>query len=173
MFDFLSLKKTVGAFTAQVKSVRAKIDDLKNRRDALLNAPCTREDFKSRFNQYFDVQADRYMELLCKSAEFFQRHPKRLNDDAAISANMTVFGVGVHARNQDVARTFDGLAAALLPELRVELARRIDVMPWPEGALPLNGRENLIAAIDTELEALTQQESQLVSAARSAGLIIE
>lgn len=173
MFDFSSLRKTVTSLSAQVKKVRGEIADLQALRSRIETAPPSRADFLQFLDLQLDQQAARYLETLSTSFDFFRRHPRRLAEPALTGQHLTLAGVARHPKDVDIYRGLDGLLAALVPSIRVELRKRIEQMPWPEDARPLEGREASIAEIDQKLEALLQQEAELVSHSASCGIVID
>ena len=173
MFDFLTIKKAVGDFSGQLKKIREEIASLQARRAVIEAAPPGREDIKASLGRYLDEQAGRYRESLSKSLDFFQRHPQRLNDTEAITNRMSLAGVPTSSANLDSTRTIDGMFAVLIPGMRAELHKQIDLMPWPADALPLEGRAKRLDDIDTKLDVLLNQEAELVAAASAAGIRIE
>ena len=173
MFDFSSLRKSVTSLAGQVKEVRREIADLQSLRARIEGAPPSREDFMAHLEAHLQQQSARYIETLSNSFEFFRRHPSRLGDPALMGQHLSLFGVARHPKDVDQTRGLDGMLCALIPSVLPELRKRIESMPWPEDARPLEGRDKSIAAIDAKLEALMQQESELTSTAASCGIVIE
>jgi len=175
-FDFSFIRKSVQSLSSQVTDLRAQIAKLTAERAAILAAPASREDVKAMVTSWAKDRASEYITSLQMNMAFFVKYADKLADPATVRQRMTVFGAsqqlgsgfesGPSLNDKAVCALF---GAALIDGVHAA----IDRMQWPDGALPLEGRQKRVQEIDRALSTLVAEEAEIVSSARSAGVLFE
>lgn len=184
LFDLGDLRKSVAALVAEVRGLRATIQEKQREYEDIANAPAARSDVKALYEIFFQQAAADYRQSLTKHLEVVCRKPKSFmplvpqEDDGfpKLCANTATY-LRVFAPADDGAQTpksMERSVVALLGEtIKAQLFKAIDAMPFPNEGLPMAERPAKLAKLSAEIEKLIVKEEKLATEARHAGVVIE
>lgn len=165
MFDFLKLKKSVQGLGEQARSLAAEIEQFKQERERLQDAPLTRADYKKVWFAAIDREGEKFVEQFGHAI-----NPDRARfTTTPASPLLSSFG----AYHQTNAINPACLYFVLNDTLKKAVGTALDQVEWPSddvcGPAPAE-REQALATLDGKIETLEMQQRELIEAANAAGV---
>lgn len=173
MFDLLSIKKGISALADQIRGVTGEIETLKRQRDILRVAPPTKADVIQLLHQRIDQMAAEYPGQVRKSLQGYINAPSDLliphhNLGFLMPTVNNYSGSGVPF----IGLVFEGLAFLMQDIFKERVTAAVELMDWPQNAMPMAERDKELAKLDGKIATLEKQHKQLQTAAADAGVII-
>jgi hypothetical protein len=173
VFDILGLKKAVSSLADQRARLRAEIETLQAQRESVLSAPPAKSDFKAAAAGWVASSARYYAQQFEQRMRPIIDNPQRLQEPARVGQVLCVLSAAVKSDEEPNAHAMDlALCFVFKDHLTAALESAIDRMQFGEG-LPLGLRAKAVKELDGKIDELMTQESELLEAARSAGLPME
>ncbi|MBL8448200.1 MAG: hypothetical protein JNJ44_12390 [Zoogloeaceae bacterium] len=172
--DFASLRKSIAAVSDTVKAKTAQIANLKAERDRISKAPGTREDVLEAAMADVDRAASCYVERL--QADL--RHHGNYRAEFCAGPHGGRLPVAFAAPRRypgtkgDVYDTEKALAFLFNVQIKEGLRKAFAEMTWPEGAEPLNGRDERLQALDTKIALAEADLAKLRDEAAKTNLLV-
>lgn len=167
MFNLADLRQSVLSIAAKIRDMRSRIEKLKREREDVANAPASKADVKAMIAEWVHARGAAYQPALRKFMEPYIRS----------AANKAPMGLLNSAVGRDAVPNVGGMDTVLCgifgQAVLDALFREIDAMEWPAEGLPMEKRAAKVAALDKQISELMQQEQQLTTDARAAGIVVE
>ena len=174
MFDFNITKKLVRDVADAVRQTRAKIEKFQQEREDIINAPLPKADVKAALEACVQRRAETYQDTLRTVLTPMIHDPKLVLDARLFDHHATIAGPNMGGSLMHIGGAIDKALCGLFGKFLIDsLNQIIDKLDWPTPGLPVAERERKVKTLDAEISRLVKQEAELVSEARSAGLIIE
>lgn len=172
-FDFSAIKKSLQSLDSRLKDLRNEKLTLQKQREAVQYAPASKEDVKLHVEKWVKDAGRSYTAKLFDSAKQFARSPRTPNAGNFQSLATLSGAPGVL---DDMTTPHDlgqAMCALLGPVLNDALMKSIDAMDWPDNALPLANRAKQIEGLDERISTLQNEEAEIITKAREAGLNLD
>jgi hypothetical protein len=178
-FDFSAVKKSKESLEKRLFDIRNQTLELQKKVEAIRYAPAAREDAKNHVRTWMRDAANGYAQTLLEKTTRFAKSPANSNGHD-LRAFVT-FGGATSAKGQLVSQDLQpttqeigqAMCALLGPVLLDSLIQSIDAMPWPENAVPIASREQLVDDLNKQISKLITEEAQIVRQAGEAGLTVD
>lgn len=173
-FDFSAIRKSVQGLAGQASALRAQIETLKREREDILHAPVARKDMQLMIERWIDRRKDDYLAQLRVTLESAFANPDQAQDHGRANHKMTLVGVPSYQEGlTEGGRAVEGALCTFFGDnIKHGLEKAFKAMDWPEGGLPFKERCEAIKKLDVKIGDLSKQEADLVTTARSAGIVI-
>lgn len=174
MLDFLKLKSAISDLGRQVATLRKDKETLMRQREDVAVAPGTKADVITMLCEHIDERSATCPAQLRQSIETrlaFGRDPHKGSDG---KNQLGVIGLGRknHTTPLSALDVEQWLFFLMGATFKKAIAETINGMEWPTQAIPLAGRESLIAELDRKIATLEKDEQELRRTAADAGVSI-
>jgi len=151
---------------AAIQGTDAKIADLQMQRQQIGDAPVTRADWL----EYIGTALDR------KAGSFGSAVRRQIGDiDTSFFALERLVGlpgsVLTGGRNVPEPMTEDACYWYLKPAILARMGEIAEEMDFPEDAIPLEKRREMLAEIDTEIQRLRNERNDMAAQLQKAGIV--
>lgn len=169
-----ALRDSVTSIGKRCRELRAQINDLERKRDALQHAPLARAEVAEALDAWVERQAAKHAEAmastigpLCRRADALL--PMRLDQSVRVLAAAEPYGSSsVSAAQLDAAMAF------LFPaEMKAALGNLVQSMEWPAAeGLQRAERARKVEALEVEIGKLRSDLNELLADAAAAGVTL-
>ena len=163
---FGEIRKLFQAAGDEIQQLRRNLETARQQRDLTASAPLTKEDAIAAMHKAIDQRAAAHYKTLAKALANVVRkgEPGRV-DVRAVALAKPDFTVTPTTLE-------DGLSLLLNQQLKDGIARVIEGMEWPAGAMPRAEKTERLRELDGRILKLERDLASAVGAARSAGLSV-
>lgn len=168
---FLAVQKAAGAVLAEIKKADEEISQLEAERTLLTEAPVSRDDFMDYVRSDIERRGAAYKQALGRwKNKWFQNIFSRLE-----RAKQNGHPQGIPYLNAEQPNDFAEMTPAAIYWLFGEqIAERfgdaLDVLPWPDNAVPVAERRARIAILDAEISRLIDHRDELAAELSAVGM---
>lgn len=169
-FDILGLRKSLVAFTGNVRTVRLRLETLRREREELAVAPCSREDAIAILHKRIDEAGESFLNnftLGTLTPVIMKSHK-----GAAGSFTHPILSAPVVGHSPEIRNLEAGIFFAFNKEVKAAIEKAVLLATWPENAIPLAQRESRLQKLDDEILSMERDEAELVRQANEAGVIL-
>ena len=172
MIDFGIAKRLFTSAEARLAAIRAELQQMQARREAVRHAAVSREDLKGLVAVWIAGNCSRFPEQVQQIVGRLATNPHALSKSDELKRLVT-FGSGSQF-GEDPTDLSQILSALLGPAMLSAVSAAVDSMDsWPETALTAAQREKELTVLDNKIEKLLHEEREIVDRAREAGLNLE
>jgi hypothetical protein len=174
-----TLRKAFEDFATELGRLRRKRESLLQLREDTLAQPATRADIVALLHGWVDIEREQFLAALGRRLQPEIAAPKLdLLDRESLRRRTVSNYYGLTAGNSGGTvnpQAVDMLIAGLFATtMKTFIAGAVNELPWPgDEGLPLAERRKRVAALDAEIDALTQREAELLKAAAQARITID
>lgn len=173
MFDFLSIGKSLKDFASELQSTRGEIENITRQVEDITYAPASKEDVLKALETWAADNVKTYQVHFHSLLSGLRNDPRILGDKVAVwrvlkSRELLPEGSFHRPMSRDV-QLCGLLGVAGFVSL---MTAQLDEMDWDANALPIAGREAVIAPLNQRIKKLRAREAELLSSAAKAGLAV-
>lgn len=177
MFNFNSLKQAVGAVVAQRNGIASQLEKLRREREETACAAPTKAEVVRLLVAYMQHGASNFEKNFARDLQnvLHKRANFPMLDGGSGFGNGNAIRI-LNSANLQNAANIDTLAQGMYffaAEIFEEaVARRVQAMQWPDGALDAETRMKRLADLDKKIRELEAQQTLIAEEARQAGIAL-
>jgi hypothetical protein len=168
VFDFLSIRKSVDSLQGQLAGLRSQAEGLKREREELHLAPATKDDVIAAFCARIDEVGATYPADLKRAAGVYFAG----REIPSLKTQPLGFLMPQANHGMNSAAVVASLAFLLRDDMKAGIARAINALDWPAGAVSLAERSKRLSKLDADIARLESEENSLREHASRAGIVI-
>lgn len=180
MFNIPGLKKQIQAVVGKYHDLVAEGERLRQQRDEIKAAPCSREDVLAAICRLIDARAQQYPARLQERIEDMGL-AHNLDDVYRLSSDLDKRGAAIGllaaVQHTSVAPAWRHVEEAMYfmfaDQLKAAVERALNAMEWPAGSISLGKRTERLKELDDQIAAIEKQQSELLRDANVMGIRLE
>lgn len=180
MLNILGLKKQIQDVGGKYRDLVAEGEQLRQQRDEIKAAPCSREDMLAAINRLIDARAQQYPSRLQERIEHMgiahdldELYHKAANLDSRGAAIGLLSATQHTSLPAHIKHVEEAMYFIFGDTLKAAVERALNAMEWPAGAISLGKRQEKLDDLDKRIAAVEQQQGELFQAASEMGIRLE